>query len=518
MNTSFNKLNTTKKQEIEQRALSYLSKENTFEEKVFEYISTKKSNALLELLQSYYIDLTILKDQQKNLSLTNKNLIKLNQYSQQEETLLIKLKQQLKQQKQNLKERYEDEWIRIQILLMPEKAEQIIKQFQRKVGRHFVIPSPIAEEHKIDAIHSAVDILFYLHTHMIATDKWQDILEQRLSNQGIFLDRDTYQSALATAQTQQLATNEQMQKLTGINQNKAKSVTPSKGNISFVREQQLKLNRDNLIKLTTTIFIIITIAFIISRLLSFFIKRMKRKKEANNQQKQFILSAIHAFSTFNLWVFTIISILSLFGFNVGAILAGLGIGGLALAFAMKETLSNIISGVTIFLERPFSIGDTVTIGGSEPQHIIRMTWRSIILSNSMNYQTHIPNDQATNLVIVNYTKVTPTRDFIDIMVSPKYEANIILKLAVEALDQCGDLILQDEVKDAIAVGSKAIGNTTVMRYRIRYYLEDYKARGKVRALLWLYVKNHLEDANISLKVVPYKEEISVTETSLLEKK
>jgi len=50
------------------------------------------------------------------------------------------------------------------------------------------------------------------------------------------------------------------------------------------------------------------------------------------------------------------------GVNVGAALAGLGVVGLTIGFAAKDTLSNVISGFLIFWDKPFRAGDWVTVG------------------------------------------------------------------------------------------------------------------------------------------------------------
>lgn len=51
------------------------------------------------------------------------------------------------------------------------------------------------------------------------------------------------------------------------------------------------------------------------------------------------------------------------GFNVTGLIAGLGIAGLALGFAAKDTLANVISGITILWDRPFRVGDRVEVDG-----------------------------------------------------------------------------------------------------------------------------------------------------------
>ena len=54
---------------------------------------------------------------------------------------------------------------------------------------------------------------------------------------------------------------------------------------------------------------------------------------------------------------------TIFKLNVGSLIAGLGIGGLALALAAKESLENLFGSAAIFLDKPFVVGDLVTVGG-----------------------------------------------------------------------------------------------------------------------------------------------------------
>ncbi|MFH1453816.1 MAG: mechanosensitive ion channel domain-containing protein [Armatimonadota bacterium] len=64
-------------------------------------------------------------------------------------------------------------------------------------------------------------------------------------------------------------------------------------------------------------------------------------------------------------IFGIITALGTFGINVSALVAGLGLTGFALGFALKDTLSNILAGMLILLYQPFQIGDYISVTGSE---------------------------------------------------------------------------------------------------------------------------------------------------------
>jgi MscS family membrane protein len=64
-----------------------------------------------------------------------------------------------------------------------------------------------------------------------------------------------------------------------------------------------------------------------------------------------------------IWILAIIIGLNNAGYDVGALIAGLGIGGLALAMAAKDTVSNVFGGVTIFTDKPFRLKDRIIVSG-----------------------------------------------------------------------------------------------------------------------------------------------------------
>ncbi|MDD4049665.1 MAG: mechanosensitive ion channel family protein [Candidatus ainarchaeum sp.] len=61
-----------------------------------------------------------------------------------------------------------------------------------------------------------------------------------------------------------------------------------------------------------------------------------------------------------LFIIAVLLVLSNFGYNISALLAGLGIGGLALAMASKDIVENFLAGIVIFIEKPFKIDDVLT--------------------------------------------------------------------------------------------------------------------------------------------------------------
>lgn len=100
--------------------------------------------------------------------------------------------------------------------------------------------------------------------------------------------------------------------------------------------------------------------------------------------------------------FILIMILSQLGFNVTALIATLGIAGLALGFAAQDTLANFIAGVTILLDRPFKVGDWVEIDGTYGQ-VDELTLRSTRVRTLGNRMLVIPNTTMINHSLTNYS-------------------------------------------------------------------------------------------------------------------
>jgi len=86
------------------------------------------------------------------------------------------------------------------------------------------------------------------------------------------------------------------------------------------------------------------------------------EKTANDLDDQ-LLPIARKGSKLIVWSLTVIVGLNNAGYDVGALIAGLGIGGLALAMAAKDTVSNVFGGFTIFSDRPFNLNDRVKVVG-----------------------------------------------------------------------------------------------------------------------------------------------------------
>ncbi|MEN8163700.1 MAG: mechanosensitive ion channel family protein [Acidobacteriota bacterium] len=111
--------------------------------------------------------------------------------------------------------------------------------------------------------------------------------------------------------------------------------------------------------------IVLAITWLVARLLNsiftFYLAPLAEASE--NDLDDQVLPIIRKGTTITVWSIGIIVALNNAGYEVGAVLAGLGIGGLALAMAAKDTVSNIFGGVMIFVDQPFKLNDRVRVSG-----------------------------------------------------------------------------------------------------------------------------------------------------------
>jgi MscS family membrane protein len=92
-----------------------------------------------------------------------------------------------------------------------------------------------------------------------------------------------------------------------------------------------------------------------------------------------------------------------FGINVTALLAGLGIGGVALAFAAQDTVANVFGTITIIFDRPFKLGDLIKVGDTEG-NVVEVGFRSTRIRTFYNSIVTIPNSIVAKERIDNLTE------------------------------------------------------------------------------------------------------------------
>jgi small-conductance mechanosensitive channel len=192
-------------------------------------------------------------------------------------------------------------------------------------------------------------------------------------------------------------------------------------------------------------------------------------------------------------------VLQRFGVNLTALLAVLGLGGLAVSLAAKETLEDMINGFIILIDRPFNIGDRIKIESMDDwgdvEDIGSRTTRIRTLDNRL---VIVPNSLIGNSQVENYTHPDPSFG-IDISLGIAYGSDIdrVIDIITRAILSIQDLLHEKEpIVDFVEFGDSA------MVFRVVYWLKTYKDI-RLRSQVNQSIIGALSESGIELPFVTY---------------
>ncbi|MDQ2092442.1 mechanosensitive ion channel family protein [Marimonas arenosa] len=163
------------------------------------------------------------------------------------------------------------------------------------------------------------------------------------------------------------------------------------------------------------------------------------------------------------------------------VLAGLGVGGLALAFAARETVSNVLGGILLLTDRPFRRGDLIETSG-QLATVETVGIRSTRLQRLDDTVMIIPNSQLSDQVIVNWGLRTRRR--IDLSIGLTYDTP--RPLLEQFIEDLRSLILRQPSADAkdCYVGLKDFGESAIeIECRFFVFVSNYDDQVAVRSAL-----------------------------------
>lgn len=235
--------------------------------------------------------------------------------------------------------------------------------------------------------------------------------------------------------------------------------------------------------------IILIIGIVLIKLLQNVIKKSLTKTKLDESVHKFILTGIK----YALYIVLIIVILSALNIPTAPVLTVLGAGGAAIALALKDSLSNISSGIIILAHDFFKKGDEIEVAGTsgivDAVDIMQTTIKTFD-----NKNITIPNSTITSSILTNYSKEKTRRVDIDFNVS--YDAEI--KKAKEILvnlalsDQC---VLKEPAP--VSQMTKYLDSACVVTLRVWCETPDYYS---LRARLIENAKIAFKEQNIA---IPY---------------
>jgi small-conductance mechanosensitive channel len=207
---------------------------------------------------------------------------------------------------------------------------------------------------------------------------------------------------------------------------------------------------------------------------------------AKKRNQDFNRTVFHLFESVGgvlVLVFGFFWVLTVMGMNVTVFLAGAGIAGLVIAFAMQDTLSHYFSGLHLMLDKPFDIGDTIEVDGAYLR-VLGVGMRSTRLYNIFDHEIEIvPNSLLANQTISNVTKPdTEYRVSVEVGVAYGSPVKRVKEILLEAVTSNDEVVIDDGDKRPSANFTDFGDNA--LHFRIRFFvknvLEQWRVTGAVR--------------------------------------
>lgn len=184
---------------------------------------------------------------------------------------------------------------------------------------------------------------------------------------------------------------------------------------------------------------------------------------------------------------------------IGTVLGAAGIVGLAVGFAVRDTVENYISSILLSLRNPFLVRDHVSIGDIEG-NVARLTSRATILISADGNHIRIPNATVFKAVIVNYTRNPQRRFEFNVGVGNDVALAPVQQLALETLKRVPGVL--DEPAGLALIHE--LGDSSVLLI-IRAWV-DQRSHGlvKVRSEAIRQVKQAFDDAGVAMPEPTYR--------------
>ena len=207
-----------------------------------------------------------------------------------------------------------------------------------------------------------------------------------------------------------------------------------------------------------------------------------------------VVSLIAQLSKLSLWIIVALLILSNLGYEISALLTGLGIGGIAVALALQTVLSDVFAYFSIHLDRPFRVGDFIIIG-TDMGVVKKIGVKSTRIQTLQGQELVISNQELTSSRINNYKRMKERR--IAFMFGVDYDTSTAkLRKIPEMVKK---VIESTELTRFDRAHFMKFDNSALI-YEVVYYVDtpDYNKYMDIQQEINIGIKEQLEKAKIKM--------------------
>ncbi|MBW2988366.1 mechanosensitive ion channel family protein [Candidatus Woesearchaeota archaeon] len=220
----------------------------------------------------------------------------------------------------------------------------------------------------------------------------------------------------------------------------------------------------------------------------------KRQEEAAVEIDTSLIRLMGGFVKAVLWIIALLVLLQNMGIQVTSLVAGLGIGGIAIAFALQNILADIFASFSIYLDKPFETGDFIVIG-QDKGTVKHIGIKSTRLKTLQGEELVISNRELTSERIHNYKKMEKRR--------VTFKFGVTYNTPVEKLKRIPDIVKKivdkQEHGEVDRVHFKEFGDFALI-FEVVYYLDtkDYLTYMDTQQAINLEIKKQFEKLGVSM--------------------
>lgn len=198
----------------------------------------------------------------------------------------------------------------------------------------------------------------------------------------------------------------------------------------------------------------------------------------------------------------LLAIRLVFGVELTGLLVTSTVASAIIGLALQDTLGNLISGISLQIEAPFSVDDWVEIDGIEGI-IVRQNWRTLTLLTREDHRVMLTNSTVAESKIINYSRPTNRQiQTVYLTLSESHSPNLVKNMLIEAVKGLEDVKLHPRLRAHVV--SMQDGCIT---YGLSYWLDDYSdkviTRDKVLTRAWFMLHRagiHIPDPTGNFKL------------------
>jgi len=214
---------------------------------------------------------------------------------------------------------------------------------------------------------------------------------------------------------------------------------------------------------------VLIVTFIITRVLNVLAKWLTERARREKRVSEHILFVLKKIIQAAVYIFAFLALLVAFGIDLSGVIVGLGVGGIAIALALQNVLSDVFSAFSIYFDRPFEVGDFIVVG-EYAGTVTKIGIKSTRLQLLQGEELVISNRELTMTSLRNFKKLKKRRVV--------FKLSVAADTPVEKLEKIPSLvqrIIEDiELAEFDRAHFTEFGNFT-LDFEVVYYMKtsDY---------------------------------------------